>query len=215
LGCCRLRSGTYGGSMDQLRGHMLLAVWVLFGSAIPFVPTGEMVSGAAAVAYHSRLDEWVIFFITWVCSVLGDTILLLEARFGAGLIRPRLERSKLAARVAQAEQDLNQNSFIAIVTGRLIPGGRTPVIAALGLSGFPMRRFLPASIVACGLWAGIYSSIGTIGGKVAHHPVWAIVVAISFAVSIGLLITQTRRLLHWRRTRRQVRTEVESEHDSG
>jgi membrane-associated protein len=74
--------------VDQLRGHLLLAVWVLVGSAIPFVPTGEMVSGA-------------------VCSVLGDTILLLEARLGAGLIRARLERSKLAGRVRQAEQALS------------------------------------------------------------------------------------------------------------
>jgi membrane protein DedA with SNARE-associated domain len=201
--------------VDQLRGHLLLAVWVLFGSAIPFMPTGEMVSGAAAVASHSQLNEWLIFLITWVCSVLGDTILLLEARLGAGLIQPRLERSKLAARVRQAERALSQNSFSAIVTGRLIPGGRTPVIAALGLSHYPIRRFLPASVFACGLWAGIYSSIGTIGGKVAHHPVWATVVAISFAVCMGMLITQIRRLLQWRRTRRQVRAEVESDHDSG
>ena len=64
--------------VDQLRGHLLLAVWVLFGSAIPFMPTGEMVSGAAAVASHSQLNEWLIFLITWVCSVLGDTILLVE-----------------------------------------------------------------------------------------------------------------------------------------
>ena len=201
--------------VDQLRGHLLLAAWVLFGSAIPFMPTGEMVSGAAAVASHSQLNEWLIFLITWVCSVLGDTILLLEARLGAGFIRPRLERSKLAARVRQAERALSQNSFNAIVTGRLIPGGRTPVIAALGLSRYPIRRFLPATMFACGLWAGIYSAIGTIGGKVAHHPVWATVVAVSFAVCMGLLMTQIRRFLHWRRTRRQVRAEVESDHDSG
>ena len=100
-----------------------------------------MVSGAAAVAYHSELDEW--------------------ARL--------LHHVGLAARVGQAEQALSQTSFTAIVTGRLIPGGRTPVIAALGLSGYPIRRFLPASIVACGLWASIYSSIGTIGGKVASR----------------------------------------------
>jgi membrane protein DedA with SNARE-associated domain len=162
-----------------------------------------MVSGAAAVASHSQLNEWLIFLITWVCSVLGDTILLLEARLGAGLIRARLERSKLAARLRQAEQALSQKSFNAIVTGRLIPGGRTPVIAALGLSRYPIRRFLPASIVACGPWAAIYSSIGTIGGKVAHHPVWATVVAISFAVCMGMLMTQIQRLVHWLRIRRQ------------
>jgi hypothetical protein len=68
--------------------------------------------------------------------------------------------------------------------------------------------------VACGLWAGIYSSIGTIGGNVAHHPVWATVVAISFAVCMGMLMTQIQRLVHWLRIRRQVPAEVESERDS-
>jgi hypothetical protein len=50
---------------------------------------------------------------------------------------------------------------------------------------------------------------------VAHHPVWATVVAISFAICMGMLMTQIRRFLHWHRTRRQVRAEVESDHDSG
>ena len=66
---------------------------------------------------------------------------------------PRIERSKFAPRVISAQDALHRNSFHAILTGRLIPGGRTPVIAALGLSHFPFRRFLPASVVACGIWA--------------------------------------------------------------
>ena len=52
--------------------------------------------------------------------------------------------------------------------------------------------------VACGLWAGIYSSIGTIGGKIAHHPVWAMVIAIAFAISVGALVQQVRRFVEWR-----------------
>ncbi len=187
--------------MDQLRAHLMLALWVLVGSAIPFVPTGEVVSAAAAVGSYSKLNAWLIFVITWVCSVLGDCLLLLQVRFGARWLGPRIERSKFAPRVAQAQSALTQNSFHAIVAGRLIPGGRTPVIAALGLSHFPMRRFLPATVVACGLWAGIYSSLGTIGGKIAHHPVWATVIAISFAVSIGVAVQQLQRLWQARRAR--------------
>ncbi|HET9647157.1 MAG TPA: VTT domain-containing protein [Microlunatus sp.] len=180
--------------MDQLRAHLLLALWVLVGSAIPFVPTGEVVSAAAAVGSYSKLNAWLIFGITWLCSVVGDCLLLLQVRFGARWLRPRIERSKAAPRVAQAQEALTRNSFHAIVTGRLIPGGRTPVIAALGLSHFPIRRFLPASLVACALWAGIYSSIGTIGGRIAHHPVWATVIAISLAISIGVAVQQLQKL---------------------
>lgn len=188
--------------MDQLRAHLLLALWVLVGSAIPFVPTGEVVSAAAAVGSYSKLNEWLIFLITWVCSVLGDCLLLLQVRFGARWVRPRIERSKFAPRVTAAQDGLHRNAFHAILTGRLIPGGRTPVIAALGLTHFPFRRFLPASIVACGIWAAIYSSLGTIGGKIAHHPVWATVIAISFAVSIGVGVQHVQRLWVARQARR-------------
>ena len=61
----------------------MLALWVLVGSAIPFVPTGEVVSAAAAVGSYSKLNAWLIFLITWVCSVIGDCLLLLQVRFGA------------------------------------------------------------------------------------------------------------------------------------
>lgn len=198
--------------MDQIRGHLLLALAVLVGSAVPFVPTGEMVSGAAAVAAHSRLSVVVIFLTTWICSVLGDTLMLLQARLGARKLRPWIARRKFAGRVDSAQQALTGNAFNAIVTGRLIPGGRTPVIVALGLSRFPIRRFMKIDVVACGLWALIYSSIGSIGGRIANHPIWAMVIAIAFAVSMGALVQQIRKLVLWWRTRG---TESVSEADSG
>jgi membrane-associated protein len=195
--------------MDQLRTHLLLALWVLVGSAIPFVPTGEVVSAAAAVGSYSKLNEWLIFLITWVCSVAGDCLLLLQVRFGARWVKPRIERSKYAPRVTQAQDALTRNAFHAILTGRLIPGGRTPVIAALGLSHFPFRRFLPAAIVSCGIWAAIYSTLGMIGGKIAHHPVWASIIAISFAVSIGLGVQRLQRWWIERKAGPEARNQAE------
>ena len=196
--------------MSQLEGHLLLALSVLVGSAIPFIPTGEMVSGAAAYAAHSRLNLLLIFVITWVCSVLGDTVMLAEARLGARRLRPWLARRKFAGRVAQAQEGLTKNAFNAIVTGRLIPGGRTPIIVALGLSRFSFRRFMLFDLVACALWAGIYSTVGSIGGRIAHHPVWAMVIAVAFAVSMGTLVQQIRRLWAWHRGRATATEQVTS-----
>jgi membrane protein DedA with SNARE-associated domain len=188
--------------VNQLYGHLLLAASVLVGSAIPFVPTGEMVSGAAAYAAHSKLNVALIFLITWVCSVLGDTIMLLEARLGRRRLQSWLMRGKFGDRVKLAQQGLTRNAYNAVITGRLIPGGRTPVIVALGLSRFSVRRFMLVDTLACALWAGIYSTIGSIGGRVASHPVWAMVVAIAFAVSIGVLVQELIKLAQWYRARR-------------
>ena len=189
--------------MNQIHGHLLLAASVLVGSALPFVPTGEMVSGAAAFASHSELNVALIFVITWVCSVLGDTLMLLQARLGRRRLQAWIGRRKFGERVATAQQGLTRNAVNAIITGRLIPGGRTPVIVALGLSRFPVRRFMLIDTLACALWAGIYSTIGSIGGRIATHPIWAMVVAIAFAVSMGVLVQQVLKLWHWHRGRTQ------------
>jgi len=191
--------------VGQLRGHLLLALSVTVGSALPFVPTGEMVSGAAAVAAHSELNLVLIFLITWVGSVAGDTLMLVEARLGARKLRPWIARRKFAGQVETAQKSLTRNAFNAIVTGRLIPGGRTPVIVALGLSRFSIRRFLLADTVACALWAAIYSTLGSIGGRIANHPVWAMVIAIAFATSIGVLVQKIHKAVTERRESRAVR----------
>jgi membrane-associated protein len=174
--------------VGQLRGHLLLALAVTIGSALPFVPTGEMVSGAAAVAAHSEFNVILVFLITWVCSVIGDTLMLVEARLGARKLRPWIARRKFSGKVERAQEAVTRNAFNAVVTGRLIPGGRTPVIIALGLSRFPVRRFLVADTVACALWAAVYSTLGSLGARIANHPVWGLVIAIAFATVLGLLV---------------------------
>lgn len=192
--------------MNGIKAHLLLALSILVGSALPFVPTGEMVSGAAAYASHSELNLVLIFLITWVCSVLGDTVMLLEARWGRRRLQAWLDRHRFGHRVTAAQEALTRNAFNAVVTGRLIPGGRTPVIVALGLSRFPVRRFVLMDTVACALWAGIYATLGSIGGRIADHPVWAMVVAVAFAVCVGLLVTQLHRWWTWSRDRRTARS---------
>jgi membrane protein DedA with SNARE-associated domain len=184
--------------LGDFRTHVLLAVSVLIGTAIPFVPTGEMVSGASAYAAHSKVNAVAIFLITFVCSVLGDLIMLGEFRLGARKLRPWIRRRSFGTAVAKAEQAVTKNAFHAIVTGRLIPGGRTPVLVALALARYPARRFLRYDLLACALWAAVYTTIGSIGGRVANHPIWAMAVAVAFSICLGLGINQLRRLNNWR-----------------
>lgn len=191
--------------MDLVGGHVLLFVAVTVGSAIPFLPTGEMVSGAAALAQSPWFGAVIIFLIAWIASVLGDTILLLEARLGARRIRGWIDKRTFAARVHQAERKLHLNAFSAVVTGRLVPGGRASVIIALGLGRFPLRRFIAYDAIACALWAAVYAGLGSLGGQLADHPLGGTVIAIAFAVLLGALVQQATRFVRRRQARRLVR----------
>lgn len=187
--------------MDHIRGHLLLFLAVVVGSAIPFVPTGEMVSGSSALAAHSQLSIFLIFVVTWVASVIGDTLLLFEVRLSARKLRPWLARRGYSGRVQQARDKLHRNAFSGVVAGRLVPGGRAPVIIALGLGQFSFRWFVLFDAVACAMWAFIYSMIGSVGGRIADHPVWGMVIAVAFAVSISVFAQRLIRFAQWLRAR--------------
>jgi membrane protein DedA with SNARE-associated domain len=176
-----------------------LASSVLLGSAIPFLPTGELVSGSAALVADSWLSIALIFAVSWVCSLLGDTVLLLEVRLLRGHLEVWLDRRKFGGRVRRAQAALTNNAFGAVMTGRLIPGGRAPVIIALGLSRFPVRQFVKIDLAACAAWAAVYSVIGALGGSLVSNPVWAMVIAVAAAVSLSVVVQRLRPLVAgWR-----------------
>ena len=170
------------------------AASILVGSAIPFVPTGELVSGAAALAAGTPIDLVWIFAIAWVCSVCGDTLLLVEVRLFRHRLQAWLDQRTFAGRVARAQQQIASNGFNAVVTGRLIPGGRAPVIVALGLGSLPVRRFLVFDTVACAVWAALYSTIGAVGSSLTGSPVLAMTIAIAMAVALAAVVSKARQL---------------------
>jgi membrane protein DedA with SNARE-associated domain len=193
------RGGSGGGSGRRTGdpvigfGDLLgLASSVLLGSAIPFLPTGELVSGSAALVSDSWLSVLLIFVVSWVCSLLGDTLLLVEVRLLRGRLEAWLDRRKFGGRVRRAQEALTKNAFGAVMTGRLVPGGRAPVIMALGLSPFSVRQFVKIDLVACAAWSAVYSVIGALGGSLVSNPVWAMVIAIAAAVSLSVVLQRLR-----------------------
>jgi membrane protein DedA with SNARE-associated domain len=168
---------------------------VLLSCAIPLFPTGELVSGSAAVFASSWSSVVVIFLVTWVCSVLGDTLLLLQVRLLHGRLDVWLDRRKIGGRVRRAQAAVTSNAFNAVLMGRLIPAGFTPVILALGLSRFPVRQFIRIDLTACAAWAAVYSVIGAVGGSLTSNPVWAMAIAIATAITLGVLVQRLRPLV--------------------
>ena len=182
--------------MTDFWHQLLLGLVVLVASALPFVPTGEIVSGAAALAADSAPSALAVFLLAWICSCAGDTLLLVEVRLLARPLQGWLDRRSSHPKVLQAQERLERNAFVAVVTARLVPGMRAFVILALGLSGTPLRRFVVADLVGCGLWAGAYTAAGAVGGRLTTHPVVAVAVAILLALlvsALGGLLVRRRR----------------------
>ncbi|SDR81438.1 membrane protein DedA, SNARE-associated domain [Friedmanniella luteola] len=174
--------------MTDVVDLLLLGLTVLVASSVPFVPTGEMVGAAAALAAPSVLATLGVFGVCWLCSAVGDTVLLTAARLLRGPLQGWLDRHATGPRVEQARRWLDRSAFSAVVTARLVPGTRAPVIIALGLQGADRRRFVAADLVGCGLWAALYTLAGAVGGRLSSHPLLAVTAAVVLAVVASTVV---------------------------
>jgi len=189
----------------------LVGLVVLLASSVPFVPTGEVVSGAAAL---TQSVPWllVVLAVVVVASVAGDSLMLLGVRALARLAHRRPTsptgaaptglRGRVDTWLRRLGGTVRANAFTSVVTGRLVPGGRAPVIVALALERYPLHRFVGADLVACTAWASTYVALGALGGQVSGHPLVGTAVAVAAAVALGagLQVVGAQRRAHARRT---------------
>lgn len=189
-------------STQQAIGYPTLFLLVAFGSLVPVVPTGALVSSAAVVAFHqtSPFALLVVFAVASAAAFLGDISLYWLGQRG---VRSKNGSKWLAAissraapeRLAQAQQKLDEHGTVVLVLSRLVPAGRIPVMLACLLGGMPLRQFARGDVPACLAWAATYQLIGILGGSLFAEP-WQGVVA---AVALTLLISGAPAL--WRRLR--------------
>ncbi|NGO69854.1 DedA family protein [Streptomyces sp. SB3404] len=194
-------------STQQAVGYPSLFLLVVFGSLVPVVPTGALVSGAAVVALHQSMPPLgllMVFGVASLAAFLGDIGLYWLGKRGVGSKNgsrwlAALRERAAPERLAQADRKLREHGVTVLVLSRLVPAGRIPVMLACLLAHTPMRQFARGDVLACLAWAAAYQLIGVAGGSLFPEP-WEGVVA---AVGLTLLISAAPTV--WRRFRRPAR----------
>lgn len=189
-------------STQQAIGYPTLFVLVLAGALVPVIPTGALVSSAAAVAVHrtAPFSLAMVFVTASLAAFLGDATLYwlgrrgLKSRNGSRwleILRSRAPEDRLE----QAQEKLSAHGVAVLVLSRLVPAGRIPVMLACLLAQWPLRRFSRGNLPACLAWAATYQLIGILGGALFAEP-WQGVVA---AIALTLLLSAVPAV--WRRVR--------------
>ncbi|GAA4323117.1 VTT domain-containing protein [Klenkia terrae] len=178
-------------------GYPVLFGGVLLGSIIPVVPTGPLLSVAAAVAMTTdRLDIALVLLLANVAAFLGDVVTFAVARFGGPAAVRWVARGQHAGRLAEVQEQFRAHGWQIVVVGRLLPAGRIPVLVAAGALAYPWRRLLPASFGAAALWAVAYALLGVVSGGIFDSPLVATLVATGLVLVVGLvsnLVASRRR----------------------
>lgn len=206
LACAPCALAASGGgapeATQQAIGYPTLFLLVLVGALVPVVPTGALVSSAAAVAFHHSdpvASSLLVFAVAAGAAFGGDALLFALGRRG---VRSRGGSRWLAwisgqvppQQLARARQRLAHRGTALLVVSRLVPAGRVPVMLACLLAGMSPRLYLRGAAAAALGWAAAYQLIGLLGGAVFPHPWQGVAAAVALTVLIAAAPGVWRRL---------------------
>ncbi|MET7282496.1 VTT domain-containing protein [Kribbella sp. NPDC005582] len=176
-----------------------LAGAVLIGAVLPVLPTGAAVSAGAVLASHSTPIGLLGVLIAGAAGAyVGDLIVYAGCRFGGEKLAKRIGWLRDNDKLDALRDRLSEHEIGVLLTSRLIPGGRVPVLLAAGLAGYRWERFALVDLAASSLWAAVYMAIGLLGYALFPEP-WQGVVA---AIALVLLTTVVSSLVQKYRHKR-------------
>ncbi|NIZ91554.1 DedA family protein [Kineococcus rubinsiae] len=177
---------------------VLLAA-VTVGAVLPVVPTGAAVSAMAALAHH-RSPEALgsVLVVAAAAAWAGDVVLYaLLHRSESGLTR-LLERRALAGRASAHVEELGRrlvtHDVRTLLTSRLLPGARVPVMLAAASVDYPVRRFAVADVVPALTWTVAYALLGLLGRSVSDRPLAGVAVALVLGLVASSVVGLVQRL---------------------
>ncbi|GAA1613187.1 VTT domain-containing protein [Kribbella sancticallisti] len=175
----------------------VLAGAVLLGAVLPVLPTGAAVSAAAVLASHGNPIGLVGVLIAGAGGAyLGDLIVYAGCRLGGEKLAKRIGWLRDNASLDALRVRLSEHEITVLLTSRLIPGGRVPVLLAAGLAGYRWHRFAVVDLAASSLWAAFYMAIGLLGYALFDEPwqgVLAAIVLVLLTTVISSLVQRHRR----------------------
>ena len=177
-------------------GYTVLFGGVLLGSIVPVVPTGAIVGAAAAFAMTTDpVGLALVLAVSTLAALIGDLVTFAVCRFGGPAAVRWVSRGQHAERIDEVREQFRRHGWQIVVIGRLLPAGRIPVLVAAGALAYPWRRLIPASVLACLLWALAYALLGVVSGGIFDSPLVATLLAtlLILVVSAVLNLVAARR----------------------
>jgi membrane protein DedA with SNARE-associated domain/membrane-associated phospholipid phosphatase len=133
------------------------------GAFVGLVAPGEtVVIAGGVVAGQGEIDLLPLIGLVWTCAVLGDTTsFFIGRRLGRGFLERHGTKVRITPqRLRQVEGYFARHGGKTILVGRFIGLVRALAPFVAGSSGLAYGRFIPFSVVGCGLWGALFCVLG-------------------------------------------------------
>lgn len=186
---------------DSPWAYAALAAVLLVDGFFPFVP-GEtaVVTLATLGATGHGPQVWLVLVESIVATMVGDGIAFaIGRRMGIGRWG-WMRRPRIAAAFDWARRGLHRRPALVLIAAKFVPFLRVAVTMTAGAGRLPVRRYLPASLVASVLYTGYHVGIALIAGSVfAAYPLLGTVAAIVVVLVLGFAFERVGRVVVRRR----------------
>ena len=142
----------------------LVFIIALADALFPVVPSETAVIVGGVAAGFGQIGFWSVILVAALGAIAGDSLSYeLGQRTGDFLRRRSPTRSR--RRFSWAQRALRDRAGLFIVTARFIPGGRTAVTFASGVTRLPRSRFTALAVLAGFVWATYATLLGFVFGR--------------------------------------------------
>lgn len=169
----------------------LLAIFFLLfikaiGVPIP-IPADVILLAVAVGAAQAKFNLLLAIVVILIAVVLGGVIQFLLARGPGRSLLFRFGRflGLTPARLDAASARVQKGGIIGVSVSMQIPGVRSVAIVAAGLSGLPLRIFVPGLVIGSAIFIAIHFFLGYLGGSLLtllpSSPILVVVVVLLLA----------------------------------
>ncbi|MEU3274778.1 DedA family protein [Saccharomonospora sp. NPDC006951] len=129
--------------------------------------TGLFILGTTVANPSGFLLMWLV---TTACAIAGDSLgYFIGWKFGPRLRQTKVIRKHGAESWDKATGVLRRRGAYAVVIGIFLPVLRTLMPASAGAAGLPLRKFIPAMVVAAMAWCALHIGVGMAAGDAARR----------------------------------------------
>ena len=174
---------------------LFIIIFIETGVVImPFLPGDSLIFAASALAASKNLNIFIIFIISFVAAVIGDTV---NFHIGKYFSDKSLENSKLINKkyLRKTEEFFDRHGGKSIILSRFVPIIRTFAPFVAGIGKMKYFRFLTFNVVGAFFWVLLFCIMGFLFGNIPfvseHFSLVVLAIIFISAIPVGITILKT------------------------
>ena len=146
----------------------VIFIIALLDSVIPVVPseTTVIIGGVAVATGTAPYPLLAVIVAGAAGAFIGDNMAFsIGKRWSAAFERRAARKPKFATKLAWAHEQISQRGGLLLITARFIPGGRTAITIASGITRQSRAWFMRWTFIAAIIWATYSAGLARLVGE--------------------------------------------------